>query len=139
MSERPPQRVVIRGVTPEIEGGRFPVKRVIGGTVNVEADIFADGHDSISAVVRYRYENDEAWSEVSMEALGNDHWQAEFPVENLGQYLYTISAWVDPFQTWYKDFLKRVAAEQDVTVDLQIGLALIKAAAERADGADARK
>jgi len=139
MSERPPQRVVIRGVTPELEYGRFPAKRVIGGTVSVEADIFADGHDSIAAVVRYRYENDEAWSEVSMEALGNDRWQAEFPVENLGQYLYTISAWIDPFQTWYKDFLKRVAADQDVTVDLQIGVALIKAAAERASGDDAHK
>src|SRR6185369_17296877 len=63
----------------------------------------------------------------------------EFPVENLGHYLYTVSGWIDPFQTWYKDFLKRVDAEQDVTVDLQIGVALIKAAAERADGDDARK
>jgi starch synthase (maltosyl-transferring) len=139
MHDRPPQRVVIRGVAPELESGRFPIKRVVGESVTVEADIFADGHDSIAAVVRYRHEDDEAWSEIPMDPLGNDHWQAEFPVEILGQYIYTVSAWIDSFQTWYKDFLKRVAAAQDVTVDLQIGANLINAAAERAAGDDAEK
>jgi starch synthase (maltosyl-transferring) len=139
MSHPPPQRVVIRGVEPELECGRFPIKRVEGENVIVEADIFADGHDSIAAVVRYRHENDEAWSEVSMEELGNDRWRAEFPVQMLGQYIYTISGWIDSFQTWYHDFLKRVAAGQDVTVDLEIGTSLLEAAAERADGDAAQK
>jgi starch synthase (maltosyl-transferring) len=139
MSERPPQRVVIRGVEPEIECGRFPLKRVVGESVTVEADIFADGHDSIAAVLRYRHEDDEAWSEVPMDPLGNDHWRAAFSVEILGQYIYTISSWPDPFRTWYQDFLKRIAAAQDVKVDLQIGEALLKAAAERAGGNDARE
>src|SRR5262245_35353259 len=125
MSERPPERVVIRGVQPELECGRFASKRAVGESAVVEADIFADGHDSISAVLRYRHEDDEPWIEVPMEPLGNDRWRAEFIVERLGQYLYTITAWVDPFQTWYKDFLKRTAANQDVTVDLQIGAELL--------------
>ena len=137
MGVRPPQRVVIRGVEPEIECGRFAIKRVIGENVMVEADIFADGHDSIAAVVRYRHEDDEAWSEVSMDALGNDHWRATFSVNILGQYIYTISSWPDPFRTWYQDFLKRIAAGQDVTIDLQIGEALLKAAADRASRDDA--
>src|SRR5215831_7379259 len=139
MTDLPPQRVVIRGVQPEIECGRFPIKRVIGESVVVEADIFADGHDSVEAVVRYRRESDEAWSEISMDALGNDRWRAEFPVDDLGQYIYTIAGWIDPFQTWYKDFLKRIAAGQDITVDLQIGKALLNSAAERASGDDAQK
>jgi len=139
MSERPPQRVVIRGVEPEIECGRFAIKRVVGETVVVEADVFADGHDSLAAVITYRHEDDKAWSEIAMEPLGNDRWRAEFPVGTLGQYLYTITGWVDPFQTWYKDFLKRVAAQQDVTVDLQIGAELLKAAAARAGSDDAQK
>jgi starch synthase (maltosyl-transferring) len=139
MGDRPPQRVVIRGVQPELECGRFAIKRVIGETVEVQADIFTDGHDSISAVIRYRHENEEAWLEAAMEPLGNDHWQATFTVVNLGQYVYTISAWIDPFETWYKDFLKRTAAKQDVTVDLQIGAALLKSAADRAGGPDAQK
>ena len=139
MTDLPPQRVVIRGVQPEFESGRFPIKRVIGESVVVEADIFADGHDSVEAVVRYRHESDEAWSEISMDALGNDRWRAEFPVDDLGQYIYTIAGWIDPFQTWYKDFLKRIAAGQDITVDLQIGKALLNSAAERASGDDAQK
>src|SRR5215468_10434562 len=101
MTDPPPQRVVIRGVQPELECGRFPIKRVIGESVMVEAHIFADGHDSIQAVVRYRHENDEAWSEVSMDPLGNDHWRGQFTVDNPGQYIYTISGWIDRFQTWY--------------------------------------
>src|SRR5881394_3178756 len=101
MGELPPQRVVIRGVEPEIECGRFPAKRVIGESVTVERDVFADGHDSLAAVVRYRHENDEAWSEVPMEELGNDRWRAAFPVERLGHYLYSVSGWIDPFLTWY--------------------------------------
>jgi len=72
MSERPPERVVIRGVEPELEGGRFAIKRSVGETVNVEAAIFADGHDSIAAVLRYRHEDDEPWLEIAMEPLGND-------------------------------------------------------------------
>jgi starch synthase (maltosyl-transferring) len=139
MGDRPPQRVVIRGVQPELECGRFAIKRVIGETVEVQADIFGDGHDSISAVIRYRHENEEAWLEAAMEPLGNDRWQGTFTVVNLGQYVYTISAWIDPFQTWYKDFLKRTAAKQDVTVDLQIGATLLKRAADRAGGPDAQK
>src|SRR5438876_7340845 len=139
MSDRPPQRVVIQGVEPELECGRFPIKRVAGESVVIQADIFGDGHDAIAAVVRYRHEDDEPWLEAPMEALPNDRWQVEFTVGKLGQYIYTLSAWIDPFQTWYRDFLKRLAAAQDVSVDLQIGAALLKATAERAKDTDAKK
>src|SRR5262245_13333045 len=139
MSHQPPQRVVIRGVHPEVECGRFPIKRTVGESVDVQADIFADGHDQIAAVVRYRHEDDEQWGEIPMEPLGNDHWLGRFPVEKLGHYLYTVSAWVDPFLTWYHDFQKRIEADQDVTVDLQIGSELLQSAAERALGSDAKK
>jgi starch synthase (maltosyl-transferring) len=139
MSDQPPQRVAIRGVSPEIECGRFPAKGIIGDSFVVEADVFADGHDSIACAVAYRHEDDETWLEVPMEALGNDRWRASFRADKLGLYLYTISGWIDPFQTWYKDFLKRIAAHQDVTIDLQIGAALLKKAADRAHGRDAQK
>ena len=139
MTDRPPQRVVIRGVEPEIECGRFPAKRVVDDTFVIEADVFADGHDAIACVIRYRHEDDQAWIEIPMEPLGNDRWQASFRVDRLGQYIYTISGWIDSFQTWYKDFLKRIAAQQDVTVDLQIGAMLLKSAAARAHGPAAQK
>src|SRR6266567_3276329 len=139
MSDRPTPRVVIQGVQPEIDCGRFPIKRTIGDTVDVEADVFADGYDVVACVLRYRHEDDETWSEIAMESLGNDHWRARFAVGKLGQYIYTIAGWLDPFQTWYQDFLKRISAGQDVTVDLLIGAGLLQAAAQRAAGADAAK
>src|SRR5438876_6725444 len=139
MSNRPTPRVVIQGVQPEIDCGRFPIKRTIGETVDVEADVFADGYDVVACVLRYRHEDDETWSEIAMEPLGNDHWRARFAVGKLGQYIYTIASWLDPFQTWYQDFLKRISAGQDVTVDLLIGAGLLQAAAQRAAGADAAK
>src|SRR6266516_804835 len=139
MSYRPTPRVVIQGVQPEIDCGRFPIKRTIGETVDVEADVFADGYDVVACVLRYRHEDDETWSEIAMEPLGNDHWRAQFAVGKLGQYIYTIAGWPDPFQTWYQDFLKRISAGQDVTVDLVSGARLLQAAAQRAAGTDAAK
>lgn len=139
MSDRPPPRVVIRSVEPEIECGRFAIKRAVGDEVQVEADVFIDGHEEIEVVLRYRREDDEAWSETPMEPLGNDHWRVKFTVEELGQYIYTVAAWPDPFLTWYTDLQKRIEAEQDVTIDLKIGAELLKATAARASEADAKK
>src|SRR5207249_10109607 len=117
MSARPPERVVIRGVKPELECGRFPVKRVLGETVAVEADIFSYGHDALECVMRYRHEDDELWTETSMEAVGNDHWRAQFPGEKRGQYIYTITAWIEPFPTWYQDVITSIIEDQSVSVD----------------------
>jgi starch synthase (maltosyl-transferring) len=128
------RRAVIEGVTPEIDAGRYPIKRVLGERVVVEADIFADGHDALSAVVKYRHEADAAWAEGPMEALDNDRWRGQFTVERLGRYVYTVEAWVDPFKSWRQDLRKRLSAQQDVSVDLLIGAQLIEAAARRADG-----
>jgi starch synthase (maltosyl-transferring) len=132
-------RVVIRNVRPQVECGRFPIKRVMGNAVDVEADIFADGHDLISCVVQYRRNGVSEWSESSMTALGNDHWCATFMVEEAGLYLYRLMAWVNPVSTWHHDMLKRIEAKQDVAVDLLIGSNLLKAAAARATSEDAGK
>ncbi|HET7688603.1 MAG TPA: alpha-1,4-glucan--maltose-1-phosphate maltosyltransferase [Candidatus Macondimonas sp.] len=124
-------RVVIEGVMPEVDGGRFAIKRVIGESVQVEASIFCDGHDVLSAVLRHRPLGASPWQETAMQALGNDRWQAAFQVEELGTYEYTLSGWVDHFLTWRHDFLRREDA-QDIAVALQMGAALIDAAAQRA-------
>src|ERR1051326_1860946 len=105
-------RVIIRGVRPEIECGRFPIKRTVGEEVQVEADIFADGHDAITCVVRHRHEQDGKWEETPMVALGNDRWRTHFVVDKLGFFIYTLSAWIDHFKTWSNDLKKRVAAGQ---------------------------
>jgi starch synthase (maltosyl-transferring) len=131
------RRVVIENVTPSVDGGRFPVKRVVGDSLIVEADAFADGHDEIRVVLRWCGSDDTEWREIEMEPLGNDRWRAEFPLDRVGRYQYSVSAWVDRFRTWQHDLKKRVDAGQDVTVDLQIGAQLVEAAAQRAKESDA--
>jgi starch synthase (maltosyl-transferring) len=133
-------RVIIEGVQPEVDAGLFPVKRVVGDTVVVEADIFADGHDVISAMVLERHASEKKPRDVRMIPLVNDRWRAEFPVNQLGYHVFTIEAWIDHFLTWHRDLKKRVAAKQeDLDVQLAIGLAMIRNAARRAKARDKKK
>ena len=78
-------RVVIEGVAPEINAGRYPIKRVPGEKVVVEADVFADGHDSLSVVLKFRHESGTGWLETAMEPLGNDRWRGEFNGHGAGR------------------------------------------------------
>ncbi len=133
------RRVVISGVKPEIDAGRFPIKRTLGEKVVVEADLFADAHDALSCVLMYRKEKAATWAERGMQLLVNDRWRGEFTVTELGRYCYTLQAWVDHFQSWRRDLRKRLAAGQDVTVDLLRGAELILEASKRASGADAQR
>src|SRR5690606_8271758 len=82
-------RVIIEGVTPEIDAGRHPIKRCVGERVIVEADIFADGHDVLSALLRFRQTGDSEWSEIPMQPLVNDRWRAQFEVTRLGEAWYS--------------------------------------------------
>ena len=129
------QRVVIENVQPEIDAGRFPIKRVIGQTVEVEADAFTDGHDALRCMLRCRHEAETDWHEISMEPLGSDRWGASFPVTELGLYFYSITAWIDHFLSWQHELVRRQDA-QDIAVALQVGAKLIGEAAQRATGED---
>jgi starch synthase (maltosyl-transferring) len=129
------QRVVIDRVRPEIDGGRFAIKRTVGEKVTVEADVLTDGHDALGCLLLYRDTRASGWSEAAMEALGNDRFRAQLTVTSVGRWLYTVTAWVDHFKTWRRDLRKRVDARQDVALDLLAGAALIHQAAERARAA----
>jgi starch synthase (maltosyl-transferring) len=131
LPDQVPSRVVIEGVAPEIDGGRYPIKRTVGEEVVVAADIYADGHDVLMAVLRYRHASEE-WIEVPMEAKVNDRWVARFTVTSLGRYEYTFQAWVDRFASWRRDLSKKVEAGQDVTSELLEGAELVRQAARRA-------
>ncbi len=131
------RRVIIEGVAPSVDSGRFPAKRAVGDVVVIEADIFADGHDLLSAVMLHRHESETAYSETRMTALVNDRWRAELPVDRLGFYYFTFEAWVDHFLTWHRDLKKRTDADLDV--QLRIGLEMIRAAAARANGRDRKR
>ncbi|GIW81870.1 MAG: alpha-1,4-glucan:maltose-1-phosphate maltosyltransferase [Gemmatales bacterium] len=132
-------RVVIERVTPQIDCGRFPVKRSVDELVVVEADIFADGHDALAAVLRYRHGSAAEWTEIPMEFVVNDRWRAVFAVPQLGDYFYTIQAWVDRFESWRQDLRKRVDAGQEVDVPLAVGAKLIVETANKTRGTEAKE
>jgi len=133
------RRVVIEGVTPEIDAGGFPAKRAVGERLTVEADVFADGHDALACVLRWRHESSELWNDVPMVPVVNDRWRGEFMVGELGRYFYTVQGWVDAFETWSRQFAKRVEAGQDITQELEVAARMIDATATRADGSDSNR
>lgn len=127
-------RAVIEAVQPQIDGGRFPIKRVVGESVEVEADVFGDGHDVVSCVLLHRPIGDPSWLETPMFPLVNDRWRGEFTVTRTGRTEYTLVAWVDRFLSWLHDLGKRSPSDPDMGVNLRIGADLIAEAAERAVG-----
>jgi starch synthase (maltosyl-transferring) len=130
-------RVIVERVWPEIDGGRFPIKRTPGEPVDVSADLFADGHDDVAGVVRYRHTGRPAWNEVSLVALGNDRYGASFRVDTLGRYEYTVEAWIDRYRSWLKGLVAKFDAGQDVASELLEGSELVHAASELARPHDA--
>lgn len=130
--------VIIDRVSPELDGGRYAVKRVAGDTLTVQADLFKEGHDVLVAVVRWRQcsppERAGEWAEVPMRPLGNDLWEAAFPLEHNGRYQYTVVAWPDLFATWVAELRRKLEAGRQVHSELLEGSALLSAAAERASG-----
>jgi starch synthase (maltosyl-transferring) len=131
--------VAIERVWPEIDGGRFAIKRTPGETVVVEATVFADGYDELACRVRHRHSADAEWTDVAMALLGNDRWRGEFCVTTVGRHLYTVEGWIDQFLTWRRDLASRLRAGQDVGVEMLIGAALVDDAARRARGDEAAR
>jgi starch synthase (maltosyl-transferring) len=132
------RRVAVEQVRPEIDCGRFPIKRVVGERVVVSADVHADGHDLVAAALRFRESGTARWCEVPMSRLGNDRWEARFNVESLGRYEYTIEGWVDRFATWREELDKKIDAGQDVSNELIEGALLVREAAARAEAPSER-
>jgi starch synthase (maltosyl-transferring) len=132
------RRVVIEGVTPAVDGGRFAAKASVGEPVDVRADVFVDGHDRVGASFRWQA-GDETPRDVRMRDLGNDRWSGVFVPERPGLHTFTVSGWIDTFATWRADLVKRLAAGQDLTQELLVGAPLVASAARRAEGDDAER
>ncbi len=130
------RRVAIEHVSPQVDGGRFAVKRIVGDEVVVEADVFADGHEELACIVQHRHEEEAIWHFTPMQPLGNDRWQATFCAERLGRYWFRILGRIDRFHTWRHDLKKRADAGQNLEVDLKIGAKLVEAAAKRSSDRD---
>lgn len=128
-------RAVIDAILPNVDGGRFAVKRVAGERFDVTAHCFADGHDALRVVLQWRLEGETAFNEVPMALLNNDIWEASFVPPVPGRYLYTVVAWVDSFSSWRHELTRRVD-DEDIRIAAQVGSLEIAGAALRAQGAD---
>ncbi|MFH1778154.1 MAG: alpha-1,4-glucan--maltose-1-phosphate maltosyltransferase [Candidatus Omnitrophota bacterium] len=133
------KRVIIENVKPQIDGGFFPIKRVVDEKVVVEADIFVDGRDEITARLLYRKSDEKDWHQVPMQLVVNDHWQAVFEVRERGIYYYTLQALVDHIGTWRKDLKKKYEAGQEIRVDLLMGIELIEHILKKASKIEVEK
>jgi starch synthase (maltosyl-transferring) len=124
-------RIGIEAVTPLVEGGRFPAKRIMGEVVTVEADIVADTHATFGVALLWRPVDEKAWREVRMEPLGNDRWTASFPLERMGRHVFAVEAWLDVFAGYRDELSKKHAAGVPVTLELEEGRRLVEKAAKR--------
>jgi len=136
------RRVVIEEIQPVVDAGRYPAKRTIGDSVAVTAAIFADGHDHVAARLLYRPSAERSWRASPFTAQVNDLWSASFTVDKLGEWRFTVEAWIDHFDTWVHDLGKRLAAQTEATRDipsaLLSGAKLVSEAAARAKGSDSK-
>ncbi|MCF6368180.1 maltotransferase domain-containing protein [Rhizobium halophilum] len=127
-------RLAIEKITPAVDQGRFSVKRVVGETVRVEADIFGDGHDPLSAALLWRAADEEEWQEVRMQLIENDRWYAEFTPRRMGRHEYAIEAWKNQFAIFRYEFVKKHDARLDLKLEIQEGANIIQAATKSASG-----
>ncbi|MBI4083077.1 MAG: alpha-1,4-glucan--maltose-1-phosphate maltosyltransferase [Candidatus Lambdaproteobacteria bacterium] len=132
------EHIWIEAVTPALEGGRYPVKRVRGEPLRVEADIFRDGQAVIQAAVRWRRKRERRFREAPLRFVDNDRWGGQFPLDEVTRYVYTVAAWTDVFATWLADLRTRVEVGEPVTSEVAEGVALIGDSSERAKGVDFR-
>src|SRR6266436_3565050 len=136
LPERRLSHIVIEDVTPSVDCGRYPAKRIVGESCVVEADIFRDGHQVIRAAVKWRRKQDEVFDEAPMAALDNDRWRGEFRPTDNARYVFTIEAWTDLFASWLADFTKKVKATRPVASDILEGITLFEKMISIARGSD---
>src|SRR3982075_1030873 len=123
----------IENLRPLLDGGRYPVKRVVGEDLAVEADVFKDGHDVVAAALKWRTLGETHWQETPMHHLDNDRWRGVCPLYENAISEYTVEAWTDTFLGWREEFAKKFeAGVPTLTTERLEGALLLEAAAERA-------
>lgn len=127
-------RIAIENTRPVLDGGQFAVKAVAGQQVEVTCKVFADGHDKLAVRVRWREEQQDAWSSQALEDQGNDGWLGRFPVPTVGRYRFCIEAWIDQFASYCYELEKKHRAGVPVSLELQEGRTSVQQAAELSEG-----
>ncbi len=120
------KRVVIDRVFPQVNGGQFPIKRVVGQIVQVSADVLVDGHDLIEASILFKHEKESKWKEVRMDPTYNDEWIGAFVVHKQGFYNYKVQGWVDHALNWQHGIRRKIEDQQRVNSELLEGMTYLK-------------
>ncbi|WP_394836359.1 DUF3416 domain-containing protein [Pendulispora rubella] len=131
------RRVLVEDVTPRIDGGRYPAKRILGERLDVGCNLVADGHDALAGIFSYRRVGDSAWHSTPLEGGKNDRWTASFVPDTVGSWEFAVEGWVDRYETWRRGVARKIEAGQDVSVEVLTGAQLLVEAATRASGAEA--
>ncbi len=136
-AERTLPRLVVTGITPVVNNGRFAVKRLERGELRIGADIFKDGHDLLAARACYRGPGERHWAFAPLTyAFDDDRWYGTIRLDRPGDWWFTVEGWVDLFATWRGELEKKVGAGQDVSSELLEGAELVRAAEPHARGDD---
>ena len=111
-------RIAIERIAPSVDDGAFPIKRVVGRPITIEADIVTDGHDVLAAELLWKAADEKDWTRVPLVPLGNDHWQAMFAPKRIGRHLYTVEAWRDDYASLVHEISVKHKAGVDITLEL---------------------
>ena len=120
------ERIAIEAVRPAVDEGQFAVKRILGETVVIKANVFVDGHDELAAEVLWRPVNASEWQRTPMKALGNDAWEARILPRKLGRYVFTIRAWLDTWRSYRVQLQKKHSAGVDVSLEVEEGRRMLR-------------
>ncbi|WP_281225026.1 alpha-1,4-glucan--maltose-1-phosphate maltosyltransferase [Flavobacterium aquiphilum] len=129
-------RIIIENVLPQLNGGSFAIKRIVGQKVFVTAEVFSDGHDVVECCVKFKHEFEKDWQEVRMTPTHNDEWFAEFQVDKQGKYTYFVEGWVDYALNWQHGTERKINDNQYVKSELLEGAEYIRAILNLVDASD---
>ncbi len=129
-------RIIIENVTPQLDGGAFYIKRIVGQSIEVKANVFADGHDVVACSVKYKHQSDKKWQEVRMTETSNDEWVACFQVQQQGFYSYFVEGWVDYALNWQHGTERKIQDNQYVRSELLEGAEYCQAILKEANASE---
>ena len=133
-----PETAIIRRITPSLDNARYAIKRAVGEEIVVAADIFKEGHDEVTAMLKWRQAGDAAWRETPMKPLLNNRWTGSLRVTAPGAWEFTIEAWGDVYFSWQHELEKKFSAGlRELGSEILEGAGFVEAAAARADKHDA--
>ena len=132
------RHILIEAPSPVVDGGRYAVKRIVGDVVEVEADVFRDGHSFVRVDLLWRIEGEAETHAARMKSVENDRWRGSFRLEKNALYTYTVEAWTDVFETWRDDFSKRTTTGVYPASDALEGANVLQRAGEHAAADDQR-